>query len=275
MAAQASTRPAWLRLPTWQSRSDARWEIGLATGLLLVGVLVMVVGLLPWDGRLTSPWQWIAVGLQVPASLVLLWRRRYPVTVSSILLLVVLLAVIANPSGATFSVPLQIDAWLPLAASMTANTVIHFGERSRRGRYVWGLLAVITLVAARPWDLSLSVLYGGVSLAAVPALLGAYLAARARLLREATDRAERAERDRALAAGQARAQERMRLAADLHDVVTHRISLMVLQAGAVRMSTVDPTIRSAAEDLRTVGCEALEELRDMIGVLRIDHEEAT
>jgi signal transduction histidine kinase len=189
----------------------------------------------------------------------------------STVLFVVLCAPI--PADRGFPLLLSLDAWLQFVSSMAANTIVHFGGRSRRGWTVWGLLIVVTAVAIRPWDLQLGVVYGGIGLAAVPALLGAYLAARSRLIRELRDRAERAERDRALAAGQARTQERVRLAADLHDVVTHRISLMVLQAGAVRMSTADPAVRTSADELRTVGCEALEELRDMIGVLRIQAKE--
>jgi signal transduction histidine kinase len=54
----------------------------------------------------------------------------------------------------------------------------------------------------------------------------------------------------------------------MHDVVTHRISLMVLQAGALRMTAADPVTRVAAEELRVAGVQALDELRDLVGVLR-------
>jgi signal transduction histidine kinase len=51
-------------------------------------------------------------------------------------------------------------------------------------------------------------------------------------------------------------------------VVTHRVSLMVLQAGALRVTAGDEATRQAAEDLRAAGCQALEELRDLVGILR-------
>jgi signal transduction histidine kinase len=54
----------------------------------------------------------------------------------------------------------------------------------------------------------------------------------------------------------------------MHDVVTHRVSLMVLQAGALRMTAPDRATRQAAEDLRVTGCQALDELRDLVGILR-------
>jgi len=54
----------------------------------------------------------------------------------------------------------------------------------------------------------------------------------------------------------------------MHDLVTHRVSLMVLQSGALRITTREEATRAAAEELRTTGCQALEELRDLVGILR-------
>ncbi len=67
-------------------------------------------------------------------------------------------------------------------------------------------------------------------------LLALYFGARHALLQSLRDRADRAERERYLLAEQARTEERARLAGEMHDVVTHRVSLMVLQAGALRMT---------------------------------------
>ena len=101
-------------------------------------------------------------------------------------------------------------------------------------------------------------------------LLALYFDARRRLVQALTERAERAERERHLLAEQARAEERARLAGEMHDVVTHRVSLMVLQAGALRMTAPDEATRQAAEELRAAGCQALDELRDLVGILRAD-----
>ena len=85
----------------------------------------------------------------------------------------------------------------------------------------------------------------------------------------------RAERERYLLAEQARADERARLAGEMHDVVTHRVSLMVLQAGALGITATDEATRNAAEELRTAGCQALDELRDLVGILRREPEDGT
>ncbi|TMR06374.1 two-component sensor histidine kinase [Actinomadura soli] len=109
---------------------------------------------------------------------------------------------------------------------------------------------------------------------AVAALIGMYAAARRRAVQALTERAERAERERHLLAERARAEERARLAAEMHDVVAHRVTLMVLQAGALRVRAPDEPTREAAEELRGTGCLALEELRDVIGLLRRDQPAA-
>src|SRR4029077_13011587 len=54
------------------------------------------------------------------------------------------------------------------------------------------------------------------------------------------------------------------------DVVTRRISLMVLQAGALGITAKDEATRQAAEELRASGCQALDELRDLVGILRTE-----
>jgi signal transduction histidine kinase len=53
----------------------------------------------------------------------------------------------------------------------------------------------------------------------------------------------------------------------MHDVVTHRVSLMVLQAGALGITAPDEATRQAAEELRAAGVQALDELRDLVGIL--------
>jgi signal transduction histidine kinase len=124
-------------------------------------------------------------------------------------------------------------------------------------------LVPVLLVAAldtwrETWPLGLGTI-------AVAALAGVYLQTRRRLARSLADQAER---EGALLAERARADERARLASEMHDVVTHRLNLMVLHAGALRMAAKDDDVREASEELRTAGRQALAEMRDMVGVLR-------
>jgi len=129
------------------------------------------------------------------------------------------------------------------------------------------------MIVARVWDPSAIVITIAVLRTAFGPMLGLYFSARAEVLRGLRDRAERAERERYLLAEQARADERARIAGEMHDVVTHRVSLMVLQAGALGITAADEATRKAAEELRAAGCQALDELRDLVGILRREPED--
>lgn len=164
------------------------------------------------------------------------------------------------------------NVWAPYATLVAAYGPFFF-QQNRRTAFL--VLAALTLVIMRPWEPSVTVMTIGLLRTAVGPLLALYLDARRRMvfaLVERAERAERAERERHLLAEQARAEERARLAGEMHDVVTHRVSLMVLQAGALRVTAQDEETRQAAEELRAAGCEALEELRDLVGILRTTPE---
>ncbi|GHF62256.1 signal transduction histidine kinase [Amycolatopsis bartoniae] len=137
-------------------------------------------------------------------------------------------------------------------------------------RFALAVVAVLAVVAGQWWRPSWLVTPVGLLSTAGPALATLYFDARRQLLRSLRERAERAERERHLLAEQARAEERRRLAAEMHDVVTHRLSLIVLQAGALRLTSGEQSVRAAAEDIRESGAHALRELRDLVGVLRSD-----
>jgi signal transduction histidine kinase len=144
--------------------------------------------------------------------------------------------------------------------------VVNVVVQVRNQRSTWVLVGVLTLLATRPWDPSWLTVSLGLLITAFPALLGRYLVARRNLMANLRERAERTDREQRLLAEQARAEERARLAAEMHDVVTHRVSLMVLQAGAIEVTAADPATRRAAAALRDAGMQALDELRDLVGV---------
>ena len=108
-----------------------------------------------------------------------------------------------------------------------------------------------------------------------PMLLGRVLRNRAALNRTLREKAHLLERNRADRAKAAAGEERTRIAGELHDVVAHSLSAMVVQAsGARRLAERDP--QRAAEAFRAVetsGREALTEIRRLLGVMRREDEE--
>ena len=92
--------------------------------------------------------------------------------------------------------------------------------------------------------------------------------------RIAEERASRAEREREIAARVAVAEERGRIARELHDVVAHAMSVMVLQVGAVRhrMPDGDAEVRETLKEVEQTGRTALAEMRRLLNAMRHDDE---
>ncbi|WNV89037.1 sensor histidine kinase [Umezawaea sp. Da 62-37] len=117
------------------------------------------------------------------------------------------------------------------------------------------------------WQLLLLV---GSLIVLTPTLLGLWSFQRRKLLAALRDRAEHAERERDLLAERAVADERRRIAREMHDVVAHRVSVIALQAGALSVTPGGERTAEVAEVIRKTSATALTELRDMLRVLRDD-----
>jgi signal transduction histidine kinase len=161
------------------------------------------------------------------------------------------LALVAGVLGA-YNEPRLAAAGLALAWGVVALVAAQDPQENLVGSLVAGLVATACWVVGLGWYRR-----------------SAYAAA----LRE---RAERAERERETAARVAVAEERARIARELHDVVAHSVSVMVLQTGAVRRLLRDEQAREreALDTVERTGREALLEMRRLLGVLRTPDEEA-
>jgi signal transduction histidine kinase len=116
-----------------------------------------------------------------------------------------------------------------------------------------------------------------VAISVPPAILGLYIGAKRRLWVALRERAEGLETELGLLADQAaerarraRMEERTRIAREMHDVVAHRVSLLVVHAGALeRVVHKDPDrAAQSARLMGDIGRQALDELRQILGVLR-------
>ncbi|PBC78580.1 signal transduction histidine kinase [Streptomyces sp. TLI_235] len=238
-------------LPAW---CTATWL------MLLLPVLVSLV-----DAALVSKGaHWWEAGLSVLAALALLLRRRLPVTV----LLLTLPGAFVNyiwlaPMTAVYSVAAQRAALRVTAACATAFALVEF--------FHWPL-------ADHPLALDRdNALYAiqCVMLAAGPAALGLLARTRRELAHRLDELTRGQQRESRLLAERVLATERARLAREMHDVVSHQVSLISIQAGALQVSTGDPAAKDTASTIRELAVRTLQELRQMVGVLRAAGVEPT
>jgi signal transduction histidine kinase len=253
-----------MSLRTWFGRHWLAVDVLLAVGFALLDTGATLAGASWWPAH-ASGLAWAMLAVQALAVLSLAARRRAPMIVIAVLAgFTLAISLLISPAGAL--TPAHADnVWAPYGTVLAAYGPFYY-RRDRRTAFA--AVAILTAIVARIWDPSAEVITIAVLRTAVGPLLALYFGARHGMVQALKERAERAERERYLLAEQARADERARLAGEMHDVVTHRVSLMVLQAGALGITAPDEATRRAAEELRAAGCQALDELRDLVGILR-------
>ncbi|WP_329044550.1 histidine kinase [Amycolatopsis sp. NBC_01488] len=203
--------------------------------------------------------------LQLVVDVSVLGLRRFPKTVAGIALAVAFATVLADGLAPGLLSPE--DPASPLILPRVTSVIVIFLVRLENPRVAFPLIGAFAIIGSEPWAPSWTITPVGLLSTIGPSAVVLYLDARKQLLQELRDRAERAERETHLLAEQARFEERRRLAAEMHDVLTHGLSLMVLHAGALGISSKEPDVRKAAEEIRARGAMALDELRDLVGVL--------
>lgn len=206
----------------------------------------------------------------------LLVRRRWPVAV-------VLIAIAVTP--AQLGVMLGVVGLFTLAASeVRRRTTAVLTGMMVVGSMIVTFLGMHGDLGSRAYHapllmVSFTAVLMAVGVTVAPVLLGLYVGARRRLVESLRERADGLERELGLLAEKAaewaeraRMQERTRIAREMHDVVAHRVSLMVVHASAVRAVAAREPQRAAegAELIGDMGRQALYELREMLGVLRHD-----
>jgi signal transduction histidine kinase len=151
-------------------------------------------------------------------------------------------------------------------------------SRSRSRALVTTCAAAFTICYVMPWphpkftDLSgtsgLITLGYALAAAAAPAFLGQLVQARRDLSLRLAEISEAREYERLLIAQTVLAKERAQLAREMHDVVSHQVSLIAVRAGALQVSTRDSDAKDAAATIRRLSVQTLDELRHMVSVLR-------
>jgi signal transduction histidine kinase len=207
--------------------------------------------------------------LVVTLCLPLVWRRRWPRAVFAVIALASFAQWLAGITIAASNIAVMV-AMYTIASQCAFRWALASGLVVELG----AVMAIFSIRQNRssPGDwktlIPFSIFIGAVW------LCGLYISTRRKYTLSLEERARRLERERDAQAEVAAAAERARIARELHDVIAHSISVMVVQAdGASYMIDSDSTrARRAMEAIGTTGRHALMEMRRMLGVLREDGE---
>jgi signal transduction histidine kinase len=234
-------------------------DVFLAVGLAVVAELELWLLHLDYERSLFTP-------LMLLVPLALIWRTRHPLAVMAVNIgawVVIDLYTPANEDPLTLAITLAIAVY-----SVGAHT---YGRRAAVGAALVAAMALLATVV--DWDEGsfLDLLGNFIFFAGI--FGGTWLAGRAIRRRRGRERdliVEREEKARL-----AVLEERTRIARELHDVVAHAISVIVLQArGARHALAAEPDdARTAIDAIEETATQALREMRRLLGMLRADDEE--
>jgi len=207
----------------------------------------------------TSPVRHALIG--VPAMAQLAWRREAPLVVAA---LVVAVNVLTNPEG-EFSTLLSLvlvcftigyETRPPQSYAGLALVIVPFLAVSVRDDFEFSDAAAAIVFFAGPWA------------------VGVLTRDRTTRTAEAVARAERLEAEREIEVARVAAEERTRIARELHDIVSHSISVVTIQTQAVRrrLGADHPQEVADLAAVEQTAREALAEMRRLFGVLRAEGE---
>jgi signal transduction histidine kinase len=243
--------------------SDRDWDV---LDNVLAGVVFVVLTV---DLTATHRHESLALELLIAAviSAALVVRRRHPLWMAVIVVswCAVVLITLRSPSSATSVGVVMIIA--------SYSTAAHLGLRRALIGFALTTGAIATVcIVKTPNDIFFPVVFFGVA----PWVLGRVIRNQTALARELTEKAERAQIAREHEEARATAAERARVARELHDVLAHNLSVMVIQAsGARRIVDKDPAAAmDAARLISRTGREALNELRYVFGPVRREDGDA-
>ncbi|MFB6821756.1 sensor histidine kinase [Streptomyces virginiae] len=239
--------------------ADARLrDLGLT---LLVQAAVTMPFVVPRSPEL-PPVTWASYGMTTAAVLPLIWRRRAPVGV------LVAILVLGGIYKVTLDGPGQP---LPYAGLIAFYTVAL--RCTPRVRAAVGLASAVVVALSVGWETGTArELLFTLFVSAAAYALGRLQYTRQAYTAAVEARAAELERANRIEAEQAAARERARIAREMHDVLSHAVSIMIVQAeaGPVAVRRAPERAEAAFEAIAETGRDAMAQLRAMLGVLRTD-----
>lgn len=240
--------------------NDRDWDVldrVLAAFLFVATALNMSFG--NWKGPLAAE---LAIAAVVCAALV--WRRKKPLLVA-MLVVAGAATLLLGFTSSTHADPITL-AVLIVAYSTGAH--LELRRSLAGGLLVTGVIAAVVILKHESGAFFPIVFFG-----LVPWTVGRVIRSQTALARELTEKAEQEQIARDEEEARAAASERARVARELHDVLAHNLSVMVIQASAARrVADREPAAAvEAAELISRTGREALSELRYVFGPVRKEH----
>jgi signal transduction histidine kinase len=199
--------------------------------------------------------------VSVPMGLAMLERRRRPLVAMSVYVFFATIATVWLTGPPDLAIAVLILIMLSYSTGAHLET-----RRSWIGLAIsGGTVVTLTLI----YDAN-DVFFPTVFFSLLPWFVGRVIRGQTLLARELAEKAERAEHERELGEARAIAEERRRVARELHDVLAHDLSVMVVQASAARrIADANPQAAGdAARLIERTGREALAELRHLFGPVR-------
>jgi signal transduction histidine kinase len=230
-------------------------------GLLALVVAALVLADVLTSGGYLTGSDWVYVPVALLMTVPLAWRRAAP-------LLVVVLVMGAFAAQSLILDPTPTPDVELIPALIAVYSVAAHGERW--ASFVGGAVGIVAGLIWLGLDdfLLPTVMFGGAWFA------GRLVQKRQLYAQALADRARVLEREREANTRVAAAEERVRIARELHDVVGHSVSVMVVQAGAERLALGEerPATRGALLAIERTGREALAEMSRLLGILRQEDE---
>lgn len=173
------------------------------------------------------------------------------------------------------TVPGFMVGWSQLAAMLALGFLAHRKGMSWQTWVGAGLVLACRFVLwpledmlALTWrEHILDLIYGAI-VAGMPVAIAWLVLARRDLSRKLSELDASRDRERRLLARAVRADERARLAREMHDVVSHEVTLIAMQANALEVCSTPEAARTTANTIHQLSTRTLEELRSLVGVLR-------
>ena len=237
-------------------RSRRDWVVDTTLFVLALFLGAIVFGNVEQREDLADGFLFLDLAASIAGCVLLWWRRRWPVHVAIAISLLSAFSSFASGAALLSLFTVAVHRRLGVVAAVTAvglaTLPLYIVLHPETSKPAWASVVFVLLVC------------GGTI------AWGMYVRARRQLVLSLRERADRAEAEQQMHVEQARQHERARIAREMHDVLAHRISLLSMHAGALEFRPDAPPeeVARAAGVVRASAHQALQDLREVIGVLR-------